>query len=337
MSGKFKERGLSKFVDFKPIYSTKKGDAYCEDSLKILRSLPDSSVNLVLTSPPFALRRKKSYGNVSAEKYGDWIWPFAKEIRRVLRKNGSFVLDIGGSWNEGEPTRALYHFDLLLRLCNSESGLFKLAQEFYWYNPAKMPAPAQWVTIERIRVKDAINPIWWLGKSKKPKASNRRILKPYSKSMEDLFSRGYNKGPRPSGHVVSEKWGKRQAGAIPPNLIIAANTKSKDAYIQACRKYGIEVHPARFVRAIPEFFIKFLTRPGDLVLDIFSGSNVVGEVAESLDRRWISVDINLDYVIGSAFRFDGIGESVYKREIMNLSKKRSGIQKGGSHTQDLNN
>jgi site-specific DNA-methyltransferase (cytosine-N4-specific) len=206
----------------------------------------------------------------------------------------------------------------LLRLCNPKKGLFKLAQEFYWYNPAKMPAPAQWVTVERIRVKDAINPIWWLGKSKKPKASNRRILKPYSKSMIDLFAKGYNEGPRPSGHVVSGKWGKRQAGAIPPNLIIAANTRSKDAYMQACKKYRIEVHPARFVRAIPEFFIKFLTKPRDLVLDPFSGSNVVGEVAEKLDRRWISVDIRFDYVVGSAFRFDGIGETVYRHQKINL-------------------
>jgi site-specific DNA-methyltransferase (cytosine-N4-specific) len=178
-----------------------------------------------------------------------------------------------------------------------------------------MPAPAQWVTIKRVRVKDAVNPIWWLAKSVRPKATNRRVLKPYTKSMEHLLAKGYNDGPRPSGHVVSKKWGKRQKGAIPPNLIIAANTKSSDAYMRACRKRDLEVHPARFVEAVPEFFIKFLTRAGDTVLDPFAGSNVVGAVAERLGRRWVSIEIKKVYVVGSAFRFNGLGESVYSRHL----------------------
>ena len=288
-----------------PLYKTKFGKAYCADCLDVLKKIPPESIDLVITSPPFALRRKKSYGNVSAEKYCEWFWPYAQAIARVLKRNGSFVLDIGGSWNRGEPTRTLYHFDLLLQLCGSD-GPFRLAQEFYWYNPAKMPAPAQWVTIERVRVKDAVNPIWWLSKTARPKASNRRVLRPYSKSMRELLQKGYNHGPRPSGHVVSKSWGKRQNGSIPPNLIIAANTKSNDSYLRGCKEHGIEVHPARFVDAIPEFFIKFLTRKGDKVLDLFSGSNVVGSVAERLQRKWISIEISRKYVVGSAFRFNGI-------------------------------
>ena len=271
-----------------------------------------NSVDLVITSPPFALRRKKSYGNVSADQYAEWFFPIAGAIYRILKPRGSFVLDIGGSWNKGEPTRSLYHFELLLSLCRPK-GPFRLAQEFYWYNPAKMPTPAQWVTIERIRVKDAVNPIWWLTKSQRPKASNKRVLKPYTRSMEILLEKGYNKGPRPSGHTVSDKWQIRQKGAIPPNLIIAANTRSNDPYIRACRQHNLEINPARFVEAIPDFFIKFLTTPGDLVLDPFSGSNVVGSVAERLGRKWISIELNEEYVVGSAFRFDGLGERIYRR------------------------
>lgn len=297
-----------------PIYETKFGKAYCANCMDVLKNLPDESINLVITSPPFALRRKKSYGNVSAEQYVDWFWPFAQEIYRVLKKDGSFVLDIGGSWNKGEPTRTLYHFDLLLKLCGQQ-GLFRLAQEFFWFNPAKMPAPAQWVTIERVRVKDSVNPIWWLSKSTRPKADNKNVLKPYTKSMENLLKKGYNEGPRPSGHVVSKSWGKRQAGAIPPNLIIASNTKSNDSYLKGCREHGLEVHPARFVEAIPEFFIEFLTNQGDVVLDPFSGSNVVGSVAERLDRRWVSIEIRREYVIGSAFRFNALG--VISQEFIN--------------------
>lgn len=208
-----------------------------------------------------------------------WFWPFAKQIYRILKPEGSFVLDIGGSWNKGEPTRSLYHFELLIRLCG-DRGLFKLAQEFYWYNRAKMPAPAQWVTIERVRVKDAIQPIWWLAKTAYPKACNKRVLKPYSESMKNLLKKGYNDGPRPSGHVVSKKWGEDHGGAIPPNVIEVSNTKSSDSYLRACREYGLEVYPARFTDKVPEFFIKFLTKPRNLVLDPFAGSNVVGYVAE---------------------------------------------------------
>jgi DNA modification methylase len=181
----------------RPFYRTAWGRAYFGNCLDVLRTIETSTIDLVLTSPPFALRTKKTYGNVSAHEYVDWFMPFAAEIARVLKPSGSFVLDIGGSWNKGEPTRTLYHFELLLKLCG-QGGSFRLAQEFYWYNPAKMPAPAQWVTIERVRVKDAVNPIWWLSKSANPKASNRRVLKPYTKSMENLLKRGYNEGPRPS-------------------------------------------------------------------------------------------------------------------------------------------
>jgi len=273
-----------------------------------MAGLPPQSVNLVLTSPPFALRKKKSYGNVSADQYIDWFMPFAQQIHRILKRNGSFVLDIGGSWNQGQPTRSLYHFELLLKLCG-EKGLFSLAQEFYWYNRAKMPAPAQWVTIERVRVKDAVQPIWWLSKTPRPYASNTRVLTPYSKSMRNLLKRGYNAGPRPSGHVVSVKWGRDQGGAIPTNLIEASNTSSSDPYLRACRQHGLVVHPARFTEKVPEFFIRFLTRPGHLVLDPFAGSNMVGAVAERLRRRWVAVEINRDYVVGSAFRFDGVGVS----------------------------
>jgi len=286
-----------------PYYSTERGCALLADSLEVLKEIPPESVSAVITSPPFALRRKKSYGNVSADEYIDWFWPFAEQIRRVLKRDGSFVLDIGGSWNRGEPTRSLYHFELLVELCG-KNGLFKLAQEFYWYNRAKMPAPAQWVTIEKIRVKDAIQPIWWLSKAARPKASNERVLRPYSRSMKTLLQRGYNQGERPSGHVVSGKWRKDRGGAIPPNVIEASNTRSADPYLKACRERGIPVHPARFTEQVPEFFIKFLTTPRNVILDPFAGSNVVGYVAEKLKRRWLSIEINEDYVRGSAFRFD---------------------------------
>lgn len=300
------QRVKNKYIRFpnkvKPTYQTRFGKAFVGNSLEMMQSMPSECINLVITSPPFALRRKKSYGNVGADEYIDWFIPFAREIKRILTEDGSFVIDIGGSWEKGQPSRSLYHFELLLELCNRHK-LFKLAQEFYWYNPAKMPAPAEWVTIRRIRVKDAVNTIWWLSKSSFPKASNRRVLTPYKESMLHLLKNGYNSGPRPSEHVVSKKWGINHGGAIPPNIIVAANTKSSDSYFTYCKKHNLPVHPARFVEAIPEFFIKFLTEPGNIVLDPFSGSNVVGFIAEKLKRRWLSIEINRDYVRGSKSRF----------------------------------
>jgi site-specific DNA-methyltransferase (cytosine-N4-specific) len=307
--------------ELSPYYETELGNAYHTDSLEFMRKTNSGSVDLILTSPPFALRRKKSYGNVAATDYWEWFKPFAYEFWRILKPKGSLVIDIGGAWNKGEPTRSLYHFELVVNLCNA-AGPFKLAQEFFWYNPAKLPSPAQWVTVERIRVKDSVNPIWWLSKSSRPKASNRRVLKPYSESMEKLLKNGYNKGLRPSGHRVGTKWSKRNEGAIPSNLIIASNTRSSDPYLSACKTYGLKPNPARFVRAVPEFFVKMLTLTGDKVFDPFAGSNVVGEVCESLGRRWMSAELDEEFVVGSSFRFPGADSGRVQRYLSHKAPEK---------------
>jgi site-specific DNA-methyltransferase (cytosine-N4-specific) len=288
---------VSKLV---PAYTTPAGRCYHADALDLLRQLSDNSVALVLTSPPFALRRRKAYGNVDPGEYVEWFWPFAVEIRRVLHPDGSFVFDLGGAWNRGSGTRSLYQYELILRLAQ----LFHLAQEFYWYNPSKLPTPAEWVTIRRTRVKDAVTTLWWLSKSECPQADNRRVLRPYSPSMRRLLRDGYQAARRPSQHDISPHFRRDNGGAIPPNLLQVPNTRSSDDYFRRCRAAGLPIHPARFPAAVPEFFIRFLTEPRQTVLDPFAGSNVTGHVAEQLGRRWISVEINADYVAGSRLRFE---------------------------------
>src|SRR5262249_31164949 len=150
------------------------------------------------------------------------------------------------------------------------------------YNPAKLPSPAEYVTVRRTRVKDAVNVVWWLGKTAKPKADNRRVLRPYSASMQRLFREGVQTKRRPSEHRISEQFERDNGGAIPPNLLEIANTTSLDPYLARCREAGIEPHPARFPHALPEFVIRLLTEPSDLVVDPFAGSNVTGHVAETL-------------------------------------------------------
>lgn len=288
----------------KPYYKTNLGAAYLGDSAKLMSILPAGSIDLVVTSPPFALKRKKDYGNVEDREYLDWFRPFATQIRRVLKQRGSLVIDIGGTWVRGQPTRSLYHFELLIMLC--EDFGFHLAQEFYWLNPARLPSPAEWVTVRRLRVKDAVDPVWWLSKSPNPVADNRRVLVEYSASMRDLLAKGYKAKLRPSGHDISTNFNKDNNGAIPSNLLEIANTESNSRYLALCRENNLKPHPARYPRRLPEFFIKFLTASEDaVILDPFAGSNVTGEAAEVLGRRWIAFEISGEYLESSRFRFAG--------------------------------
>ena len=306
-----------------PYYKTDLGTAYLGDSKELMKQIPDESIDLICTSPPFALVRKKEYGNVDATEYIEWFEPFAKEFYRILKPKGSIAIDIGGSWVKGYPVRSLYHFELVVHLCRPQKkgGLgFHLAQEIYWYNPAKLPTPAEWVTVRRERVKDAVNTIWWLSKDPHPIANNRKVLKPYSNAMKNLLKNGYKAKNRPSGHNISTKFQQDRGGAIPPNIIqtqdneigepvpvnviSASNTSSNDYYQKRCKEEGIKRHPARFPQALPEFFINLCTEPGDLVLDPFAGSNMTGRVAETRERRWVAFEIEEIYLQGSKFRFE---------------------------------
>ena len=311
-------------VSLEPYYKTDLGAAYLGDSKELMKQIPDESIDLICTSPPFALVRKKEYGNVEATEYIEWFEPFAKEFYRILKPKGSLAIDIGGSWIKGYPVRSLYHFELVVHLCRPQKkgGLgFHLAQEIYWYNPAKLPTPAEWVTVRRERVKDAINTIWWLSKDPHPIANNRKVLKPYSNAMKNLLKNGYKAKNRPSGHNISQKFQKDRGGAIPPNIIqttqdneigevvpvnviSASNTSSNDYYQKRCKEEGIKRHPARFPQALPEFFINLCTEPGDLVLDPFAGSNMTGKVAETKERKWIAFEVEESYLQGSKFRFE---------------------------------
>lgn len=287
-----------------PAYTTVYGSAFRGDSLSLLAELPDASVNLVMTSPPFALQRPKEYGNLDQDAYLDWITSFGKLVKQKLREDGSFVIDLGGAYQKGLPSRSLYNFRLLIRFVD-ELG-FHLAEDFYWFNPSKLPSPIEWVNKRKMRAKDSVNTIWWLSKTAWPKADVTRVLTPYSERMKKLISNPaafYTPKLRPSGHDIGESFGKDNGGAIPSNLISVPNTESNGAYTSACKLVGASVHPARFPAKIPAFFIDMLTDPGDLVIDIFAGSNTTGCAAEAARRRWHSFELDAGYVAASAFRF----------------------------------
>lgn len=261
-------------------------------------------VNLIFTSPPFPLNRKKKYGNLQGEAYIEWLANLGELFRDYLAEDGSIVIEVGNSWEPQRPVMSTLALRALLAFL--EKGGYSLCQQFVWNNPAKLPSPAQWVNVERNRVKDAFTYIWWMSKTDFPKADNRNVLVEYSASMKSLLkNQKYNPGKRPSEHNIGEKsFLKNNKGAIPSSVITAANTQSGTNYQKYCKANGLEPHPARMPGALADFFINFLTDPGDLVLDPFGGSNTTGAVAEGLDRKWISVELNEEYIKGSVGRFN---------------------------------
>ena len=263
-----------------------------------------------------------------------WFLPFAREIRRILKPEGSFVLNVGGAWTPGAPLRSLYHYRLILALCDDVG--FNLCQEFFWHNPAKMPAPAEWVNVRRIRVKDSVEYIFWLSASAFPKADNSKVLQAYSKDMERLIKRGIKQTKRPSGHNIKPTFSADRGGSIPANIITCGNNESNSDYIKQSKKFGQKVHPARFPAELPRFFIEFLTEPGDLVLDPFAGSNTTGAVAEQLGRHWLAVEKDETYAKDSELRFrapEGNGRKTGERLAFRLCGmiRRGAIPSAFSH------
>ena len=269
-------------------------------------------VQLIFTSPPFPLNRKKAYGNLNGEEYVNWLAAFASRFREYLKADGSIAIEMGNSWKPGSPVMSTLGLKSLLAFL--ERGEMELCQQFVCSNPARLPSPAQWVNVERIRVKDAFTHLWWMSPTDRPKANNRNVLTPYSGSMRNLLdTKTYNAGKRPSEHAIgTTSFFRDNGGAIPPNVIVAANTRASDPYLNYCKTNSISPHPARMPEAIARFFIEFLTEPGDLVLDPFAGSNVTGAVAESLGRRWISIEPNSTYAQASHSRFPGTSLEIHE-------------------------
>lgn len=310
------------------LYQTKLGKYYVGDSIELLKSnlgkKLKNKVQLILTSPPFPLNQKKKYGNLKGDIYKEWFTDLAELFSELLTDDGSIIIELGNSWMPNRPVQSLLHLESLLGFVNNPKADLKLCQQFVCYNPARLPSPAQWVTINRIRTIDSFTYVWWMSKSDYPKADNRKVLRPYSKSMKKLLkNQKYNAGKRPSQHIISEKsFLTNHNGSImhnlleleqieedrdvrlPKNVFSISNTASTDFFQQNCRERDIIPHPARMPLALPNFFIEFLTDPGDIVLDPFAGSNTTGFAAEKLNRKWVSVEIDPSYGEQSIIRFE---------------------------------
>ena len=269
---------------------------------KIAKSL-QGKVQLIFTSPPFPLVAPKKYGNLVGLEYLEWMESISRDLIKLLKPNGSLVIEIGNCWDKGSPTMSLLPLKTLMTI--AEKNDLKVCQQFVWHNTAKLPGPATWVNVKRERVTDSYTHIWWYSKSKHPKANNRRVLTPYKDGMKKLLrSQKYNPGNRASGHKISEQgFLKQNGGAIPSSAILMANTSVDKDYADWCRTKKLDLHPARMPIGLADFFIKFLTTPGDLVVDPFGGSCTTGKSAETLKRKWLCVEADLDYLKGAQGRF----------------------------------
>ena len=265
--------------------------------------------HLIFTSPPFPLNNKKKYGNLQGEAYIDWLASFADVFRSVLEPSGSLVVELGNAWEPGRPVMSTLALRALLGLL--DKGGFNLCQQFVFNNPARLPSPAQWVNVERIRVKDSYTHLWWMSPSERPKADNRRVLTSYSAHMKKLLALGeYNAGRRPSEHHIGDvSFLKDNGGSIPSNVLTYANTVSSDDYQRYCRLHSLGFHPARMPIGLAEFFVRLLTEPRDSVLDPFGGSNTTGAAAEGLGRRWTAIEPLDGYIAGSRGRFPSLRNS----------------------------
>ena len=290
-----------------------------EDALLVAPlSKLNGKVNLIVTSPPFPLVRKKRYGNETGEAYVEWLSSLSQRLASLLTEDGSIVIEIGNAWEAGSPIMSTLPLETLLAF--KRTAKLNLCQHIICHNPARLPSPAAWVNLKRARLKDSFTHVWWMSKAEFPKADNRRVLNPYSKDMKKLLlSQSYNSGVRPSGHVISERgFLTDHGGSIGPNVVDLTGTHYPESllkftgtkwdanYREHCQRAGLPAHPARMQAALSGFFIEFLTDKGDLVFDPFAGSNTTGSVAENMGRRWLSVEADHAYVEGSKGRFERV-------------------------------
>lgn len=328
--------------DMKKLYQTSRGTYQLGDSKELIEKGKlkkyKGKVNLLITSPPFPLNKKKRYGNFQGEAYREWFVSLAPLFSDLLAEDGSIVIELGNAWEAERPVQSLLPLESLLGFVKNEAAGLRLMQEFICYNPSRLPSPAKWVTRKRMRTVDSYTHVWWIAKSDFPKADNSRVLRPYSKSMKNLLKRqDFNRGRRPSGHHISENGflsdnggsiahnffemdpleKKRKVrlpevteefaednGKLPHNVLSLSNTSSNDYFSRTLRERNIRRHPATMHPGLVAFFIKFLTDEGDLVLDPFAGSNTTGYCAEKLNRRWLSIEINEEYGKQSMIRFE---------------------------------
>jgi len=279
------------------------------DCLDILRWLPPNCIDLIVTSPPYADQRKHTYGGVHPDKYVEWFLPLAVELKRVLKKEGSFILNIKERVVDGE--RHTYVIELILAL-RRQGWLW--TEEYMWHK--RNSYPGKWPN----RFRDGWERCLHFTKEKHFAMYQDAVRVPMGEwSQSRLRNLSETDRRRDNSHVQSgfgkkiENWVGREL-AYPDNVLYLATE---------CSNQG---HSATFPVELPEWFIKLFTQPGDVVLDPFLGSGTTAVAAKQLDRRCIGIEINPEYVQLARERLDAMQFpiSLFKEEFtkQDTSKKQ---------------
>jgi site-specific DNA-methyltransferase (cytosine-N4-specific) len=290
-------------------FSTRLGVAVWGDCADIFARM-DEPISLAVTSPPFPLRKPRSYGGPVEREYVDFICVALEPIVRRLAQGGSLCLNISNDiFEPGLPSRSMYCERLLLAL-HDRLGL-SLMDRLIWSNPSKPPGPMRWASQTRQQLNTGYEPIYWLAPNPAlVRSDNRRVLEPHTQKHAKLIAAGgekrhasYSDG---AYRIHPGRFGKPTAGRIPRNVITRGHRCADAiAYRRDAAALGLPVHGAGWPLSIPDFLIRFLTEPGDLVVDPFGGRVSTGMAAERLGRRWIVAEKVVDYLRGAAPRFAG--------------------------------
>ena len=271
-------------------------------------SMEENLISLVLTSPPYPLKRPRAYGNVAIHEYVDWLCTAIEPLIRNLKPGASICLNLGNDvFVPGTPARSTYAERLVIAL-EDRFGLSKMDM-IPWINPCKPPGPMQWASRTRQQLNVGWEPIYWFTNDpKRCMSNNKRVLEPHSEAHKVFVENGGDRRPRVNSdgayYIKNGAYALPTAGKIPKNVIqLTHNCADQRQYKKSARSMGLNAHGAAYPIALAEKLIKFLSAEEDLIVDPFAGSNTTGKAAEKLGRRWIATDIVYDYVLGSAMRF----------------------------------
>jgi DNA modification methylase len=248
----------------------------CEIALK---NIPDDSVDLIFTSPPYADQRKNTYGGVTPDEYVKWFLPKAKEFFRVLKPTGTFVLNIKERVVNGE--RHTYVIELILEL-RKQGWLW--TEEFIWHK--KNSYPGKWPN----RFRDNWERLLQFNKQRQFNMYQEAVMVPVGDWAKDRLSNLSNTDKQRDESRVGSGFGKNISNWVGRNKVYPNNV------LHLATECSNRNHSAVFPIELPIWFIKLFTEPGDLVLDPFVGSGTTAVAAVQLGRDYLGVDTELEYI-----------------------------------------
>jgi site-specific DNA-methyltransferase (cytosine-N4-specific) len=304
-------------------FSTELGAALWSLSDDVFSEL-DAPITLCLTSPPYPLRQARAYGNPDQKEYIEFVVESLRPIVNNLEDGGSICLNISNDiFEPGSPARSLYRERLVIALAD-ELGLSKM-DELVWNNPCKAPGPIQWASKKRSQLNVAWEPVYWFTNNpSRVKSDNRRVLLPHTERHLKLIRSGGTRAERnhSDGAYRTRKgaYSNPTPGRIPKNVLqIPHNCTSQSRYKVMARQLGLPPHGAPFPLALATFLIRFLTEPGDLVVDLFAGSLTTGEAAERENRRWLLTECMWEYLRGGGERFSEFDTLQWNEEFLSIA------------------